>query len=323
MKKSRVGIVGAAGYTGGELIRLLIQHPNVELNYISSRSQAGKKVYEVHDDLIGQSNLSFTAEYPSDLDILFLCLPHGHSKEFLAKTPIPENTKIIDLSNDFRLNKDAEGFIYGLPELNKAAIKTANKIANPGCFATAIQLALLPLADSNLLQNDVHISAITGSTGAGVQPMATTHFTWRNNNVSVYKAFEHQHLGEIGESLHQLQSSFDKSIHFIPYRGNFTRGIIATCYTHFDGDLADAINLYDTFYQDAKFVFRSEKNIHLKQVVNTNNNILYLAKHGNQLMIVSIIDNLLKGASGQAVQNMNLMMGWEERTGLNLKAASF
>jgi N-acetyl-gamma-glutamyl-phosphate reductase len=325
MKPIKAGIVGAAGYTGGELIRILLQHPFVELIFISSRSQAGKKVFEVHDDLIGQSELVFTDAYPDtiDLDILFLCLPHGHSKSFLEKANLSSNLKIIDLSNDFRLKLKAEQFIYGLPELNQSAIQSAQKIANPGCFATAIQLALLPLAASNLLKSDVHVSAITGSTGAGVELSATTHFTWRNNNMSVYKPFTHQHLGEIYQSLQQLQPDFQHAVHFIPYRGDFTRGIIATCYTDFEGDIESAKKLYDDFYQSATFVHRSDSNINLKQVVNTNNCLLYLEVCNGKLMIISIIDNLIKGASGQAVQNMNLLMGWEETVGLQLKAAYF
>lgn len=323
MSKLRTGIVGAAGYTGGELIRILLNHPNVELVYASSRSQAGKKVSSVHDDLVGQTDLTFTDEYITDLDVVFICLPHGHSKDFFKKVTFPAATIVIDLSNDFRLKAHAGDFVYGLPELNKSEIAKANKIANPGCFATAIQLALLPLAASKLLTNEIHISAITGSTGAGVKPLATTHFTWRNNNMSVYKAFQHQHLGEISQSFSQLQPTFDKAINFIPYRGDFTRGIIATVYTDFSGSEEEAYQLYEKFYADAPFVHISKENIHLKQVVNTNNNLLHLEVHDNKLMIISVIDNLIKGASGQAVQNLNIRMGWAEDLGLKLKAAMF
>jgi N-acetyl-gamma-glutamyl-phosphate reductase len=325
MKRAKVGIVGAAGYTGGELIRILLHHPFVDLVFISSRSQAGKKVFEVHDDLIGQSGLVFTADYPEniELEILFLCLPHGHSKSFLEKAKLNSLVKIIDLSSDFRLKSEGNSYLYGLPELNSKQISAVQKIANPGCFATAIQLAILPLAAANLITNDIHVSAITGSTGAGATLSETTHFSWRNNNLSVYKPFTHQHLGEIEQSITQLQPSFQHSIHFIPYRGDFARGIIATCYTDFEGDLDTAKKLYDDFYQSAKFVHRSDNNIHLKQVVNTNYCLLYLEVINGKLMIISIIDNLLKGASGQAVQNMNLMMGWEESSGLHLKATYF
>ncbi len=254
---------------------------------------------------------------------MFLCLPHGHSASFLEKVSLDPKVKIIDLSNDFRLKSNAEQFVYGLPELNLASIQSAQKIANPGCFATAIQLALLPLAASNLIQNDVHVSAITGSTGAGVELSSTTHFSWRNNNMSVYKPFTHQHLGEINQSLEQLQAGIQHEVHFIPYRGDFTRGIIATCYTDYEGTIESAKKMYDDFYQSAKFVHRSDSNIHLKQVVNTNNCLLYLEVNQGKLMIISVIDNLIKGASGQAVQNMNILMGWDETAGLRLKATYF
>ncbi len=323
MSKVNVGIVGAAGYTGGELIRILLNHPNVELVYVSSRSQAGKKVVELHPDLIGQTELVYSDEYKTDLDVVFICLPHGHSKDYLAKVSFSAETIVIDLSNDFRLKEAANGFVYGLPELNRTQITEANKIANPGCFATAIQLALLPLAKNQLLKSEVHISAITGSTGAGVKPLATTHFSWRNNNMSVYKAFKHQHLGEINQSLNQLQSDYNQSINFIPYRGDFTRGIIATVYTDFDGSQDEAISIYKSFYKEAKFVHIADQNPNLKQVVNTNNSLLYIDVVNDKIMIISLIDNLLKGASGQAVQNLNLRMGWAEDLGLRLKASVF
>ncbi len=321
MKKA--GIIGAAGYTGGELIRLLLHHPEVNIQYCFSRSQTGKKVSDVHTDLLGDTELIFTDQIQTDIDVLFLCLPHGQAAPFLAEHPFPEHIKVIDLSNDFRLQKNASDFVYGLPERNKTRIQTAQRIANPGCFATAIQLALLPLAQQQLLPQEVHISAITGSTGAGVALSETGHFTWRNNNMSVYKAFTHQHLGEIGETLTALQPTFDGNIHFIPYRGNFSRGIIATLYLAYDGTLQDAKKLFSDYYQDAPFVHLSDKNIDVKQVVNTNKCLLYMEKHGTQLMIISIIDNLVKGASGQAVQNMNLLFGWPEKTGLQLKPTAY
>lgn len=321
--KIKAGIIGAAGYTGGELIRILLYHPNVNIEYCYSRSQHGKKIYDVHTDLIGDIDLYFTNELSKEIDVAFLCLPHGESKHFIENNSFSPTTKIIDLSNDFRLKKNAKNFVYGLPELNKNEIKNANHLANPGCFATAIQLALLPLANENLLQNDIHISAVTGSTGAGVSLSETSHFTWRNNNFSVYKPFTHQHLGEIKESLHQLQESFDASIKFIPYRGDFTRGILATIYVEFEDSLDAAKQLFTNYYCDEPFVVISNKNIDLKQVVNTNKCLLYLEKHENQLMIISMIDNLVKGASGQAIQNMNLMFALDETTGLKLKSVAY
>lgn len=323
MSKVRVGIVGAAGYTGGELTRLLLAHPKVELCYASSRSQKDKFLHEVHADLIGQTELKFTDELFTDVEVVFICLPHGQSKQYLSKVNYNARTKIIDLSNEFRLKDTSEGYIYGLPELNRSAIEQADKIANPGCFATAIQLALLPLAKANLLVQDVHVSAITGSTGAGVKLLPTTHFSWRNNNLSVYKVFKHQHLGEIYQSAKQLQLNYDKKVNFIPYRGDFTRGIIANVYTDFNGSEAEAQDLYKNYYKEAAFTHVLDQNVHLKQVVNTNNCFLQVQVIEGKVLITSVIDNLLKGASGQAVQNLNLMMGWEERTGLNLKAGVF
>ena len=321
--KIKAGIIGAAGYTGGELIRILLHHSKVDIIFCYSRSQAGKKINDIHNDLLGDTDLVFTNEINQEVDVLFLCLPHGEASTFLANNSIPPSTKIIDLSNDFRLKENANDFIYGLPELNKEAIKQAKHIANPGCFATAIQLALLPLAKQNLLQSDIHISAITGSTGAGVSLSETSHFTWRNNNISVYKPFTHQHLGEINESLAQLQNIFTESINFIPYRGDFTRGIIATIYVDSDKSIEEVTVIYQQFYNAEPFVFISEKTVDLKQVINTNKCLLHLEKHGNKLMIISIIDNLVKGASGQAVQNMNLMFGFEENEGLNLKSVAY
>ena len=323
----KVGIIGGAGYTAGELIRLLIHHSKVEIDFIYSTSNAGNKVSKIHQDLLGSTDLEFSSAINPEVDVLFLCLGHGNSKAFLEKNSFSSQTKIIDLSNDFRLEADAnfngKTFVYGLPELNKEAIKKANYIANPGCFATAIQLALLPLAKANLLQDDVHINAITGATGAGTSLSETTHFTWRDNNFSHYKAFTHQHLGEINQTVNLLQSNYNSDINFMPNRGNFSRGIFATLYTKFEGTLEEAKQLYSEFYKDAAFTFVSNEDIHLKQVVNTNKGILHLHKHNDKLLVTSIIDNLLKGASGQAIQNMNLMYGFEETEGLQLKANYF
>jgi N-acetyl-gamma-glutamyl-phosphate reductase len=322
MKTINAGIIGGAGYTGGELLRILLHHPNVNISFINSESQSGKLASETHKDLFGETDIRFSNEKNFDsVDVIFLCSGHGQSAKFLIENEVPSQVKIVDLSTDFR--DESEGFVYGLPELQKDKIKKATKIANPGCFATSIQLAILPLAGAGLLTNDVHVSAITGSTGAGQSPSATGHFSWRNSNVSVYKAFTHQHLKEIGQSLTSLQPDFDAAINFIPYRGNFTRGIMANVYTHFDGTLEEAKSMYRSFYDDAPFVHVSEGTIDLKMVVNTNKCVLELQKHGNQLLITSIIDNLTKGASGQAVQNMNLIFGLEENTGLHLKPAGF
>jgi len=281
----------------------------------------------VHQDLEGSLDLKFTDTINPNVDVLFLCLGHGNSVKFLSANTFSDTTKIIDLGNDFRLEKDKffddKTFIYGLPELQKEAIQKADYIANPGCFATAIQLALLPLAKNDLIKSDVHVNAVTGSTGAGTSLTETTHFTWRDNNFSYYKPFTHQHLGEINQSVKQLQESFSSEIVFMPNRGNFSRGIFATVYTNFDGSLEEAKNLYKAFYQEAKFTFVSDEDLHLKQVVNTNKCLIHLHKHNNKLLITSIIDNLLKGASGQAIQNMNLMFGLEEAMGLQLKATYF
>ncbi len=327
MKKIKAGVVGGAGYTGGELLRILVNHAQVEIAFVHSNSNAGNLISDVHTDLFGDTDLKFTDALSQDIDVLFLCVGHGDARKFLEANPFNDNIKIIDLSQDFRLNLKStinnRQFVYGLPELNKGKIKTAQNIANPGCFATCIQLALLPLAAADKLNAEVHITATTGSTGAGQKPTATSHFSWRNNNLSVYKAFEHQHLNEIGESLKQLQADFESGINFIPYRGDFTRGIMASVYLDSDLTLEEAEKLYQDFYADAPFTHLSKQNIDLKQVVNTNKCLLHLEKHGNKLMILSITDNLLKGASGQAVQNMNLMFGLDEREGLRLKAAYF
>ncbi|MHB0756110.1 N-acetyl-gamma-glutamyl-phosphate reductase [Polaribacter sp. M15] len=327
MKELQVGIIGGAGYTAGELIRLLLNHPETNINFVYSTSNAGNKLYQVHQDLIGDTEISFTSDINADVDVLFLCLGHGNSTAFLQKNTFSDDTKIIDLSNDFRLlaDKNFEGkeFVYGLPELNKADIISAKYIANPGCFATALQLAILPLAANGLLKNDVHINAVTGATGAGTSLSKTTHFTWRDNNFSHYKAFNHQHLGEINQTVHQLQSDFNSEINFIPNRGDFSRGIFATTYTKFEGTLEEAKEIYNSFYKDAAFTFVTEQSIFLKQVVNTNKCLVQLEKHGNKLLITSAIDNLLKGASGQAIQNLNLMFGFKETLGLNIKANYF
>lgn len=323
----QAGIIGGAGYTAGELIRLLLNHSEAEINFVFSTSNAGNKVSKVHQDLIGSTDLIFSNKINPNVDVLFLCLGHGNSKAFLEKHQFSDSTKIIDLSNDFRLEADKifqnKTFVYGLPELQKEAITNANYIANPGCFATAIQLALLPLASANLIKEDVQINAVTGSTGAGTSLSETTHFTWRDNNFSYYKPFTHQHLGEINQSLNQLQKGFTSEINFMPNRGNFSRGIFVTAYTKFDGSLDEAKNLYQNYYKDAAFTFVSDEQLHLKQVVNTNKCLIHLHKHHNKLLITSIIDNLLKGASGQAIQNMNLMFGFPETEGLQLKANFF
>lgn len=320
----RAGIIGGAGYTAGELIRILVNHPDVEIAFINSSSNAGNAITDVHGGLMGECDLTFTDALPLDaIDVLFLCSAHGDSKRFLDENSVPSSIKIIDLSTDFRHQRADHDFVYGLPELNKKAIQLAQHVANPGCFATAIQLALLPLASAGLIKEEMHVNAITGSTGAGVKPSSTTHFSWRNDNISVYKPFEHQHLQEIKQSLTQLQADLNQNILFIPVRGDFARGIFASVYTDFEGSIDDAMTLYSNFYKGARFTFISEKSVDLKQVVNTNKCLLHLEKHGNKLLILSVIDNLLKGASGQAVHNMNLMFGLNEDAGLNLKALAF
>ncbi len=321
--KINIGIIGGAGYTGGELLRVLLNHPQVNIIFINSKSQAGKPVYSTHSDLVGDTDLLFTDLMPFDkVQAIFLCSGHNESKKFLAENNIPESLKIIDLSTDFR--DQSNGFVYGLPELQRDLIKTATKIANPGCFATSIELALLPLANAGLLNEDVHVSAVTGSTGAGQSLSASTHFSWRNNNISIYKAFTHQHLKEINQSIKTLQPAFGKSINFIPYRGNFSRGIMANVYTKFTGTIEEAKELYRNYYTSHPFTHLSQATeIDLKQVINTNKCILHLEKHDDNLLITSIIDNLAKGASGQAVQNLNLVFGLEETTGLKMKSVGF
>ncbi|MBB5648642.1 N-acetyl-gamma-glutamyl-phosphate reductase [Pedobacter cryoconitis] len=322
--KIKAGIVGGAGYTGGEMLRLLVNHDGVEIVFVHSNSNGGNLISDVHTDLLGDTDLRFTDELSSAIDVLFLCVGHGDAKKFLVANPIAAGIKIIDLSQDFRLAEAAgQDWVYGLPELNRERIQSANFIANPGCFATCIQLALLPLAAKGLLKSEVHINATTGSTGAGQSLAATSHFSWRNNNLSVYKAFEHQHLNEIGQSLLQLDDDFNQELNFIPQRGDFTRGILAAVYLESDLTAEQAQKLYEDYYSGHPFTHVSQKNIDLKQVVNTNKGLVHVEKHGNKLLIISMIDNLLKGASGQAVQNMNLMFGLDERQGLKLKAAAF
>lgn len=321
--KIKVGIVGGAGYTGGELLRILVFHPLVDISFVHSNSNAGNLISKVHTDLLGVTELKFTDQLSDAVDVVFLCQGHGEAAKFLAANPIKKGIKIIDLSQDFRIAKDGNQFIYGLPELQREAIKNADFIANPGCFATCIQLGLLPLAANNLLNDELHISAITGSTGAGQSLAETSHFSWRNNNMSIYKAFEHQHLKEIKQSLKSLQPTADKAINFIPFRGDFTRGIFATLYINTALTVEEAKAMYIAYYQSHPFTHVSDTNPHMKQVVNTNNAIVYIEKHEGKLLIVSMIDNLLKGASGQAVQNMNLMFGVEETVGLRLKANGF
>ena len=322
----KVGIIGGAGYTGGELIRLLIHHPGVSVSFIHSRSNAGKPVHAVHQDLLGDTDLIFSGDLNDDIDILFLCLGHGESKKFLTENKIPGKIKVIDLANDFRLSKTsqlaARSFIYGLPELNRDKIKTANNVANPGCFATTIQLGLLPLAKAGLLK-EVYTTGITGSTGAGQSLTNTSHFSWRENNIQAYKTLTHQHLGEIGESLNQLQPSGDIAVNFVPWRGDFTRGIFISSQVRTDQSIDELNKIYEDFYTGHPFTHITKEPVFLKQVVNTNKCIIQLEKVGTLLVAHSVADNLLKGASGQAVQNMNLMFGLDESAGLNLKANYF
>lgn len=329
-KKIKAGIIGGAGYTGGELIRLLVNHPFVSLNFIHSRSNAGKPVHAVHQDLIGDTDLLFTDDTSAltngSIDVLFLCLGHGESKKFLSENNISDSVKIIDLANDFRLAHSsqlgARSFVYGLPELNRDQIKLAHNIANPGCFATTIQLGLLPLAKAGLLK-DVYTTGITGSTGAGQSLTQTSHFSWRANNIQAYKTLTHQHLGEIGQSLHQLQVSNEVHVHFVPWRGDFTRGIFVSSQISCEESLGEIHQLFEDFYGDHPFTHISKEAIFLKQVINTNKCLIQLEKAGSILVVHSITDNLLKGASGQAVQNMNLLFGLDETEGLRLKATGF
>jgi N-acetyl-gamma-glutamyl-phosphate reductase len=334
-KNIRAGIIGGAGYTGGELIRLLIHHPYVSVSFVNSRSNAGKPVYSVHQDLLGDTDLKFTGEVSNDIDVLFLCVGHGEAKQFLEENKVAERTRVIDLSQDFRLSPKSKiqnrQFVYGLPELNKDQIRSAHNIANPGCFATGIQLGLLPLAKAGLLE-DIYTTGITGSTGAGQGLTATSHFSWRANNIQAYKTLTHQHLNEIHQSLHQLQPSFPSSpvgegregaLSFIPWRGDFARGIFISSQITCDWKIERLVPLYEDLYANQPFTHLSQDIIFLKQVVNTNKCVIQLEKVGSKLVIHSIIDNLLKGASGQAVQNMNLMFGIDECAGLNLKANYF
>lgn len=320
----RIGIIGGAGYTAGELCRLLLNHPEAEIVFINSESNAGNLITDVHEGLYGETDMRFTDELPfEDVDVVYFCFGHGKSTQFLTDHYIPADVRIIDLAQDYRLAAEGNDYVYGLPELNRTAILGAQHVANPGCFATCIQLGLLPLADAGLLQGDVSVNAITGSTGAGVKPSSTTHFSWRSGNMSIYKAFQHQHVPEIVQSLQQLQPSFEGAIDFIPYRGDFPRGIFATEVITCDAPEEEIADLYRDFYSDAPFTHYVDRAVDLKQVVNTNKCLIHAERHGNKLLVTSVIDNLLKGASGQAVQNMNLMFELEEDAGLRLKPLAF
>lgn len=328
----KIGILGAAGYTGGELIRLLVNHPEAKIVFANSESNAGNLVADVHEGLLGDTDLRFTDAMPFDeVDVVFFCFGHGKSEAFLKEHSIPAHVKIIDLAQDFRIAAPTHDYVYGLPEIHREQIKACQHLANPGCFATCIQLGLLPLAQAGLLTHDVAVNAITGSTGAGQKPVSTTHFSWRTDNMSVYKVFTHQHLHEIRQSLTELQGSLDASIDFIPYRGDFARGIFCTEVVKFDGEEGTPTNptaeqlaeMYRTFYADAAFTHYVDKALDLKQVVNTNKALVHIDKFGGKAVITCIIDNLLKGAVGQAVQNMNLMFGIDEKAGLRLKANAF
>ena len=320
----KVGIIGGAGYTAGELIRLLLGHPEVEIKFIHSSSNAGNRITDVHAGLLGETDLLFTDQMPfEEIDLLYFCTAHGDTRKFLECTQLPDELKVIDLSMDYRLKSSEHDFIYGLPELNRRATCKSRYVANPGCFATCIELGLLPLAKEHLLKGDISVNAITGSTGAGVKPSATTHYSWRNNNISTYKPFTHQHLPEILQSVKQLQPDFDGEIDFIPYRGDFPRGIFTTIVVKCDLDIETVYKLYESYYERDSFTHIVNKPIDLKQVVNTNKCLIHIEKHGGKLLITSIIDNLLKGASGQAVHNMNLLFGLEETVGLRLKPSAF
>lgn len=318
----RVGIIGGAGYTAGELIRLLLNHPEAELQWVHSTSNAGNPLTAVHGGLEGETELRFASEYDlHTVDVVFLCSAHGQSSVWMAENELPEGVKVIDLAQDFRDEHD--GFVYGLAEWQREKVHAATRIANPGCFATAIQLSLLPLAAAGLLEDEVHITAVTGSTGAGVKPSSTTHFSWRASNLSVYKSFTHQHLNEIGRNISLLQPSFDKELNFVPMRGDFTRGIFASVYTTCPLTEEEATKLYADYYAKAEFTHYTHSAVDLKQVVNTNKALVHVAKYGSKLHITTAIDNLLKGASGQAVENMNRIFGLDPTTGLKLKASAF
>lgn len=320
----KVGIIGGAGYTAGELLRLLLNHPAVEIVFVNSESNAGNLITDVHAGLWGETDLRFTDQLPfEDVDVVYFCFGHGKSTQFLAEHYIPADVRIIDLAQDFRLAADDNDYVYGLPELNGLQLQGAQHVANPGCFATCIQLGLLPLAANGWLDGDISVNAITGSTGAGVKPSATTHFSWRTGNLSIYKAFRHQHIPEIMQSLHRLQPSFDGAVDFIPYRGDFPRGIFATLVVRCDKSEDEIIEAYKNFYAEASFTHYVDRPLDLKQVVNTNKCLVHVEKYGEKVLVTSCIDNLLKGASGQAVQNMNLMFGLEETAGLRLKPVAF
>ncbi|MBO5182516.1 MAG: N-acetyl-gamma-glutamyl-phosphate reductase [Paraprevotella sp.] len=322
----KVGIIGGAGYTAGELCRLLLNHPEADIRFVNSSSNAGNRLTDVHEGLYGETDMTFTDQLPlDDVDVIFFCFGHGKSEEFLRTHNVPARVKIIDLAQDFRLAAPGNDYVYGLPELNREAIRRAAHVANPGCFATCIQLGLLPLASRGLLNGDIAVNAITGSTGAGVKPGSTTHFSWRNNNLSIYKPFQHQHVPEIKQSLRQLQPGYGGDIDFIPYRGDFARGIFATEVIRLgDRQTAEKMaTLYRDFYKDAAFTHYVDGALDLKQVVNTNKALVHVEKYGTKLLVTAVIDNLLKGASGQAVQNMNLMFGLDECAGLRLKPSAF
>jgi len=321
----RIGIIGGAGYVAGELLRILIHHPESEIAFVQSNSQEGKSVVAIHQDLLGDIDVTFTNDLKNHppVDLLFLCGGHGKSRAFLGLYDVPEGVKVIDLSRDFRLKDTADGYVYGLPELNRTEIQSATHLANPGCFATCIQLGILPLAASQSITDDIHMHAVTGSTGAGAIPAGTTHFSWRNNNVSIYKAFRHQHMDEIVQSANQLQSGVDVDINFLPMRGNFARGIYGSIYMKTDKSAEELVELYEAYYKDHPFTIVTQSDVNLKQVVNTNKCIVQVQKIDGKALIVSMIDNLLKGAGGHAVQNMNLMFGLPETTGLQLKSVGF
>lgn len=320
----RIGILGGAGYTGGELIRVLINHPQAEIVFVNSESNAGNPVTDVHEGLYGDTELMFTDAMPfGQTDVLFFCFGHGKSRQFLAEHDVPDDVRIIDLAQDFRLSAPGNDYVYGLPEINRSKIASARHVANPGCFATCIQLGLLPAAAMGLITEDVAVNAITGSTGAGQKPGATTHFSWRNNNMSIYKPFTHQHVPEIRQSLAQIQGTLDAGIDFIPYRGDFTRGIFATMVVKTKAAEEDIVRCYKDFYKDAAFTHYADRAVDLKQVVNTNKCLVHCEKFGDKLLVTSCIDNLLKGAVGQAVQNMNIMFGCDEKSGLSLKPSAF